>query len=114
MAGDQAVQLVHASIRLGVRSGSLQLGALPGGCVVIAQTATSASLSCLMDTLSPGTTNDVVIPLGVSGSTFANELQMRAEISSDTRERTLTNNMAYSRIRIAGAPTLLSPHRNTR
>lgn len=116
VVGDQPIELVHASIRLRVRSGSLQLGALPEGCVVVAQSATSASLSCLIDSLPPGTTTDVVIPLGVSGEALANELQMHAEVSSDSRERTLTNNVAYSRIRIDGTQTLLAPRgkRDTR
>ncbi len=114
--GDQvAIASPLVSLDLKVRSGTLQLGVLPGGCALMSQEQRRAQLDCLLDTVPAGTTSSFVVPYANPGAVGASALGAKAVAHTDTEELTLINNttIAGYRGRAAVNPLQRTPAKAT-
>jgi hypothetical protein len=96
-------------LAVSTRNASLQLGALPAGCVVRAQSATAGRIECLVATLAPASTTTLAIPITVTPIAGVRAgLGASVRVASDTAEQSLLNNAATAGVAIAPA-SLASP-----
>jgi hypothetical protein len=95
--GTESINAPLVRLDLSVSVGTLATGSLPAGCAVQAQTATRQRIECLVDTMAADTRTALVIPVTATGNTARSALVITASASTDTREKTLTNNQASLR-----------------
>ncbi len=111
--GPTPIQQPLVQLDLAVRSGVLQTGTLPDGCVVQTQSERARRIECLAATLAPGTNSTLIIPVNVIGGDQFNTLQATVEASTDTPERSLANNQAAKTISLfPGTHRIPVPVRN--
>jgi hypothetical protein len=102
LAEAQSVESPLVSVAISARSGVLQTGPLPQGCVIQSQDARTQNIECLSDTLASGATATLSIPVSVTGG-GKNSLTITVEATTDTHERTLSNNRAWKLLRLPSA-----------